>query len=158
MHPVKAIAIGLLAWPAAEIVAFFFVAAMVGFVNAVMLIVLASLAGALVLRHFSRGSQRIRTADGFIAASAWSGGMAPGLGGILLLIPGFLTTALGLIVLFPLPRRWLVAGFRRLLQNRERPPAEIGVIDLGPDEWRPLPAEKLPPSGPDAGKQGPARS
>lgn len=143
MHPVKAIAIGLLAWPAAEIVAFFCVAAAVGFAKALLLIALTSLAGVFVLRHFSGGA-RIRTAGGGFVASTWSGGLAPGVGGILLLIPGFLTSALGVVILFPASRRWLQGRFGRLFPTNRRP-ADPDVVDLAPDEWRPLPNEKLSP-------------
>ncbi len=147
MHPVRAIAIGLLAWPAAEIVAFFCVWAAVGFFNAILLIAILSFAGLFVLRHFSNGPQRFRTPDGFITAASWNGGMAPGLSGFLLLIPGFLSSALGILVLFPISRRWLLAGFHHLVAPRpQRPPADPGVVDLAPDEWRSLPGEKLPPS------------
>jgi UPF0716 protein FxsA len=145
MHPVKAIALGLLAWPAAEIVAFLCVAAAVGFVNAIVLVVLMSMAGLLVLRHFS-SSTRIETPGGFITASAWRGGMGPGLGGVFLLIPGFLTSALGVAILFPLSRRWLLARFQRLFADRPQP-ADSGVVDLAPTEWRTLPGDKLPPAG-----------
>jgi UPF0716 protein FxsA len=152
MHPVKAITIGALAWPAAEIVAFFCVAAAVGFANAILLIVLMSLAGLFVLRHFGSGTRGVRTAGGgFMAASVWSGGLAPGLGGLLLLIPGFLASALGIVILFPVSRRWLLAGFQRLFAATARRPADPDVIDLAPDEWRPLPGEKLPPGGPPPG-------
>jgi UPF0716 family protein affecting phage T7 exclusion len=155
MHPVKTIAIGLLAWPAAEIVAFFCVVAAVGFINAIILIVLMSAAGAAVLRHFgSARQQRMEAAGGFISASVWSGELAPGLTGILLLIPGFLTSVLGIAILFPLSRRWLAAGFQRLFAARERrqPPAHPDVIDLAPGEWQSLSGEKLPPSGRPAEK------
>jgi UPF0716 protein FxsA len=155
MHPLKAIAIGILAWPVAEIVAFFCVAAAVGFVTALLLVVLMSVAGVVVLRHFG-GVRRIRTADGgFIAASAWGGpGLAPALGGVLLLIPGFLTSVLAVLILFPLSRRWLAAGIGRLLAaGQRRTAAAPGVIDLAPDEWRPLPGTKLPPAGDTAEKQ-----
>ncbi len=146
MHPVKAIALGALAWPAAEIVAFFCVAAAVGFANAILLIVLMSLAGLFILRHFGSGTRRVQTADGgFMAASAWSGGLAPGLGGLLLLIPGFLASAVGIVILFPVSRRWLLTAFQRLATARR--PADPDVIDLAPNEWRPLPGEKLPPGG-----------
>jgi UPF0716 protein FxsA len=149
MHPVKAIAIGLLVWPAAEIVAFFVVAAMVGFFNAVILMVLMSIAGAAVLRHFGSGrQQRTQTPGGFISASAWSGGLAPGLGGVLLLIPGFLASALGILILFPPSRHLLAAGIHRLFAVRpQRRPADPGIVDLSPGEWQSLPGEKLPPSG-----------
>jgi UPF0716 protein FxsA len=144
MHPVKAIALGLLAWPAAEIVAFFCVAAALGFANAILLIVLMSIAGLFVLRHFSSGSTRIEAPHGFFAASAWRGGIGPGLAGIFLLIPGFLTSALGVVILFPMSRRWLLARFQRLFADRPRP-SDPGIIDLAPGEWRPLPSDKLPP-------------
>jgi UPF0716 protein FxsA len=157
MHPLKAITIGILAWPAAEIVAFFVVTAAVGFGNALLLVVLMSVAGFVILRHFG-GVRRVRTADGgFIAASALSGpGMAPGLGGLLLLIPGFLTSALAVLILFPLSRRWLTVGIGRLLtagEHQRRTAADPGVIDLAPDEWRPLSGTKLPPAGGPAENQ-----
>jgi UPF0716 family protein affecting phage T7 exclusion len=138
MHPIKTIAVALLAWPAAEIVAFFCVAAAIGFVNALLLIVLMSVAGFLVLRHFSGGTGKIEMAGGgFIAASTWNGpGLAPGLGGIL-------TGALGIAVLFPVSRRWLL-GSLRMFATRTRP-SHDDVIDLAPDEWRPLPGTTLPP-------------
>lgn len=152
MHSVKAIAIGLLAWPAAEIVVFFCVAVTIGFINAILLVVVMSLAGIFVLRHFSNGTQPIATAGGFVAASAWRGGIGPGLGGVFLLIPGFLTSALGVAILFPLSRRWLLAGFQRLFATgqRRRKATDPDVIDLTPEEWRPLPSENLPPSRPPA--------
>jgi UPF0716 protein FxsA len=147
MHPLKAVAIGLLAWPAAEIVAFFCVAAAVGFFNAIVLLVLMSVAGLLVLRHFSSGPQHIHTAGGVFVASASNGSIGPWLGGALLFIPGFLAGLAGVMVLFP-PTRWLLlAGFRHLFASRPRPVADPDVIDLAPDEWRSLPGKKLPPSG-----------
>jgi UPF0716 protein FxsA len=152
MHPVRAIAIGVLAWPAAEIVAFFCVAATLGFGNALLLIVLMSVAGLLLLRHFGGGVKEIRTPRGWVKISTWSGnfaagGLSPGLGGILLLIPGFLTSALGVAIMFPLTRRWLLAGVGRLFTTRGRKPANADVIDLAPGEWQPLPNAKLSPAG-----------
>jgi UPF0716 protein FxsA len=147
-HPIKAIALGVLAWPAAEIVAFFCVAAAIGFGNALLLIVLMSLAGLLVLRRLGSGARRIQTAGGgFIAVSTWEGtGLAPGLGGILLLIPGFLTSVLGIAVLFPISRHWLLGSFGRMFATRRPSHGHADVIDLAPDEWRPLPGTKLPPA------------
>jgi UPF0716 protein FxsA len=154
MHPIKTIAIGLLAWPAAEFAAFLCVAAAVGFVNAIVLIVMMSAAGLFVLRHFGHG-QRVETANGFMAAAAWRGDVAPGLGGVLLLIPGFISSLAGLVVLFPPSRRLLLAGLWRLFSAPRKPPAAPGVVDLAPGEWRPLPGDKLPPAGPK-GKFGPS--
>jgi UPF0716 protein FxsA len=150
MRLLKLVAIGLLAWPAAEIVAFIVVAATVGFTNALFLMLLMSFAGLFVLRHFSGDVTRFRTAGsaGVAAATLGRPGMAPGVGGILLVIPGFVTSVLGVIILLPVSRRWLLAGCRRLFAGGQRPTAP-GIIDLTPDEWRSLPGPKLPsPGGP----------
>jgi UPF0716 protein FxsA len=148
MRLIKLIAIALLAWPAAEIVAFVGVSAAVGFTNAVVLLLLMSFAGLFVLRHFSGDVTRLRSeaAAGMAAARLGRPGMAPHLGGILLFIPGFVSSLVGLIVLFPVSRRWLLAGCRRMVETGRRP-AALNVIDLAPDEWRPLPGPRLPPTG-----------
>jgi UPF0716 protein FxsA len=156
MHPVKAIAIGLLAWPAAEFIAFLVVAAAIGFLNAILLIVLMSMAGALVLRHFG-SVQQIQTAGGFVTASSWRGEMAPALGGILLMIPGFISSLAGLAVLFPLSRHLLLAGVRRAFTSARTSPASPDVVDLAPTEWRTLPDHKLPPAGTAPGKTSPGK-
>ncbi|MBO0751175.1 MAG: FxsA family protein [Bradyrhizobiaceae bacterium] len=145
MHPVKTIALAMLAWPVAEIVAFFCVVAVVGFGTAILLIVLTSLAGLFILRHFSGNAQRLRSSDGFVTASVFGGGTAPVLGGIFMLVPGFLATVLGILILLPLSRRWLLAQFQQLFAARPRP-RDPDVIDLAPEEWRSMPGEKLPPS------------
>jgi UPF0716 protein FxsA len=150
MRLLKLVAIGLLAWPAAEIVAFIVVAAAVGFTNALFLMLLMSFAGLFVLRHFSGDVARFRTAGsaGVAAATLGRPGTALGVGGILLVIPGYVTSVLGVMILLPLSRRWLLAGCRRLFAGSQRPAAP-GIIDLAPDEWRSLPGPKLPsPVGP----------
>jgi UPF0716 protein FxsA len=148
MRPFKMIAIGLLAWPVAEIAAFIFVATFVGVPTALLLMFLVSVAGLLILRHFGGGVTRLRTSAGHarIAAVNLDGtGMAPGLGGILLVIPGFITGLLGVLTLFPVSRRWLLAACRRLFAA-SRQTGSPQIIDLAPNEWRPLPGPKLPPN------------
>lgn len=149
MRLIKLVALGLLAWPAAEIVAFIFVAAVLGFANAVFLILLMSFAGVCVVRHFGGDVARLRTAAGSsITAAAWGAATAPSVGGLLLLIPGFVTSVLGIIILFPISRRWLLAGWWRMLAAG-RPPTDPKIVDLAPNEWRSLPGPKLPaPGGP----------
>jgi UPF0716 family protein affecting phage T7 exclusion len=146
MRHVKLIAIGLLAWPAVELIAFICVAAAVGFANALFVMLLLSFIGLLILRHFGGDMTRLRAAaDGtrIVAATFGGPGMAPGLGGILLLIPGFVTSVLGIVMLFPLSRRWLFAGCRRVFATSGRP-ADRNTIDLAPNEWQPLPSSQLP--------------
>jgi UPF0716 protein FxsA len=147
MRPLKAIALGLLAWPAAEIAAFIVVAMFVGVSAALLLVILTSIAGVLVLQHFGGGLARSRASAGQVGIAAVNlggTGMAFGLGGILLVIPGFISGLLGLLILFPLSRRWLLAGCRRLFAGG-RQAANPEIIDLAPNEWQPLPAPKLPP-------------
>ena len=150
MRLIKLVALGLLAWPAAEIVAFIFVAAVLGFANAVFLILLMSFAGVCVVRHFGGDVARFRTAAGNgITAAGWGAGTAPSVGGLLLLIPGFVTSVLGIIILLPISRRWLLAGWWRMLAAAGRPPTDPKIVDLAPNEWRSLPGPKLPsPGGP----------
>jgi UPF0716 protein FxsA len=143
MRLIKLVAIGLLAWPAAEIVAFIFVAAVTGFANAVFLVLLMSFAGLFVVRHFGGDVARFRTAAGIgITAETW-GRAAPSVGGLLLLIPGFISSVLGIIILLPISRRWLLAGCRRMLAAGRRA-ADPMTIDLAPNEWRSMPGPKLP--------------
>lgn len=148
MRLIKLVAAALLAWPAAEIVAFILVATAVGFANALLLIFLMSFAGLFVLRRFGGDVARFRTAaaGGVATATLSRPEMAPSVAGILLLIPGFVTSLLGFIILLPVSRRWLLAACRRLWAA-ERRPAQPGVIDLAPDEWQALPGPKLPPAG-----------
>lgn len=148
MRSVRIIAMGLLAWPAAEILAFVLVAAVMGVSSAFFLLILISLSGLLVLRHFSGGVARLRAAAGQvkIAAIALDGtAMAPAAAGILLLIPGFISGVVGVLVLFPVTRQWLLAACRQMLAT-DRRPAPQGVIDLAPGEWQPLTGPKLPPA------------
>src|SRR5258707_9649641 len=152
MRVLKLIGIGFPAWPAVEIVAFVCVAAVLGFANAVLLLLLMSFAGLFVLRHFSGDVTRFRAAGaaGIAAAPLDRPGMAPGLGGILLLIPGFVTSMLGLVMLFPVSRRWLLAGCRRVFAaGRGRAPPDI--IYLSPNEWRPPPGPRFPPANSTSG-------
>ena len=146
MRSVKMIAMGLLVWPATEIAAFIFVAILLGVSAAFFLMILVSFAGLLVLRHFGGGTRRFRGVTGHTITMVPPDGtgMAPWVSGILLLIPGFITGLLGILTLFPLSRRWLAAGCRRLLAPK-RQAAGPEIVDLAPNEWRPLPGPKLPP-------------
>jgi hypothetical protein len=99
MQLVKWIATGLLVLPLAEFVAFVLVASQVGFIKALVLVILISFLGVLVLRHAGTGEvTRLRTAAGRgefrgIAASGPAAGTA--LGGILMVNQGFSPSAPG---------------------------------------------------------------
>jgi UPF0716 protein FxsA len=148
MHPLKMIALGLLVLPAAEIAAFMFLAILIGFWATFGLLILISLAGMLILRRVGSGAvTRLQTAAGkakVTGVTLDSAGMATTLGGIFLVIPGFITGLLGAMVIFPMSRHWILTGLQRLI-SADRRSTGPQIIDLAPDEWQPLPEPKLPP-------------
>jgi UPF0716 protein FxsA len=152
----KRIAIALLLLPAAEVLAFLVVVWAIGFLPALGLMLLTSLAGSLVLRRVGRGRfGRLGTAlrRRQIAEMAASGGdLLLVLGGILLLLPGFITDVIGAgLLIGPLRRLFgakLAQALRRPKRRPKPPPGGPGaVIDLEPDEWRAIPDRKRPKSG-----------
>lgn len=129
MNVAKWLLIALLALPLAELAALIAVVMTLGLLWAVMLQAASSLAGLLVLRH-AGGTHvsRVRSALGqgsITALTADGTGSLTLLAGILLLIPGFITDAVGLLLLFG-------AALRRPPAR----PAGDGVIDLAPEQWR----------------------
>jgi UPF0716 protein FxsA len=144
MNVAKWLLLALLALPFMELAAFVAVAAAIGFAWALTLVLATSLAGALVLRqaggsHIAR--VRVALGDGsFAALQADSRGFLILLAGILLLIPGFITDVVGLLLLIAPLRQALGAALGR------RSPATRGdgVVDLEPEQWRHLPDPALP--------------
>src|SRR6516162_3199484 len=143
MSLVKWTLIGLLVLPAAELVAFFLVAALIGWLWAAGLFIATSIAGALLLRRFGRADlDRLRTAfarDGVRALHLETPGMATMVGGMLLIFPGFITDLLGAALLLPAVRRWAAAKFATFARSSRRTPRDDGVIELEPGEWHQIP-------------------
>lgn len=142
---VKWIIIAILLLPLAEIAAFALVAAILGFLWALILMLATSLAGFLVLRRAGRGRIarfRVAVADTDVAGiQANTGGFLTVLAGLLLFLPGFLTDLVGAALLIGPVRRWCGRTFR--LWVRRRNPGNRSVIDLAPGEWEQLPDPKL---------------
>src|SRR6516225_3249270 len=143
MALVKWTLIGLLVLPAAEFVAFFLVAALIGWLWAAGLFIATSIAGVLLLRRFGRADlDRLRTAfarDGVRALHLDTPGVATMVGGILLIFPGFITDLLGAALLLPAVRRWAAAKFATLARSSRRTPRDDRVIELEPGEWHQIP-------------------
>jgi len=144
MNVAKYLLLAVLLLPAAELAAFIAVAAAIGFLWALALVAAGSFAGALILRHAGGNHiARVRVAmdnGGFSALQADGAGVATLLAGILLLIPGFITDALALVLLAAPLRRYLGAAVRRGPHRR----APDGVVDLEPEQWRRVPDPALP--------------
>ena len=143
----KRIAIALLLLPAAELVVFLLVVWAIGLWAALGLMILTSVAGGMLLRRAGRPRRsQVRAAmDRGRAprAAARSGGPAVALGGILLLLPGFITDLLGAGLLLRPIRSRLTAALGRAIGV----PAATGadaILDLTPDEWRALPDQPRP--------------
>jgi len=141
MNVAKWLLLAVLALPLAELAVFIAVAASIGFAWAFLLVLATSLAGALVLRHAGGNHiARIRVAmnqglgeGSFTALQADGSGGLILLAGILLLIPGFITDVVGLLLLIA-----------TLLRRGPPPERGDGVVDLPPDEWRRVPDPALP--------------
>ena len=104
----------LIAWPAVEILVFIEVGHAIGWLLAVVVLLGTSVLGAQMLRIQSRTAiERVSVAisEHRAPARAAIDGLLGFLGGILLVIPGFVTDALGALLLLPptraLTRRWL---------------------------------------------------
>ena len=140
MNVAKWVLLAVLALPFAELAAFVAVAATIGFAWALLLVVATSLAGGVLLRHAGGNHiarMRVALGGGNISALQADGtGSLVLLAGFLLLIPGFITDAIGaLLLLVPLG-----AALRR------GPPAHSpdGVVDLEPEQWHQVPDPSLP--------------
>lgn len=143
MSLVKWTLIGLLVLPAAELFAFFLMAALIGWLWAAGLFIATSIVGVLLLRRFGRADlDRLRTAfarDGIRALHLETPGMATMLGGILLIFPGFITDLLGAALLLPAVRRWAATKFATFARSSRHTPRDDGVIELEPGEWHQIP-------------------
>lgn len=160
MNVAKWLLLAILALPVAELVVFIVVAASIGFGLALVLVLTTSLAGGLLLRHAGGNHiARVRVAmnEGlnqgrFTAIQADSAGAATLFAGILLLVPGFITDVLAVLLLIAPLRRVLAGGF-----THGPPPRRAdGVVDLEPEQWQRVPDPGLPhPHSPD--RRGPEK-
>jgi UPF0716 protein FxsA len=144
MNVAKWLLLALLALPLAELAAFVAVAATIGFLWALALVLAGSFAGGLVLRHAGGNHiARVRVAldqGSFTSVQSDGSGAVILLAGILLLIPGFITDAVGLLLLIGPLRRALFGMFTGAAPPRRAD----GVVDLEPEQWRRVPDPTLP--------------
>lgn len=140
--------LALLAWPLVEIGLFVVIGGRIGLWATLSWVVLSAALGILVLRHEAeRGTMRLRDGLGALRQRdqilAAGQGMFRMLAGLLLILPGFLTDALGLILLLPPVQAALAARMTQgvtVVDGTARPAAyEAEVIEA---EW-----EEVPPPG-----------
>ena len=134
----------LLALPFTELAAFIAVSAFIGFGWALVLILAGSSGGLLILRHAGGNHiERVRVALGhgdFTALQVDSSAGLVLLAGILLLIPGFITDFLAVLLLC---RRCAVSPPTHSKLRATRHDRDA-VIDLAPEQWHKVPDPSLP--------------
>lgn len=146
---VKWILIALLGLPVAEIGVFILVAANIGLVWALGLVLATTIAGLVILRMAGRG--RFAVFRSTVAENGISGiearmdvdpdGFFIVLGGILLVLPGFITDVVGVFLLCVPIRHWSQRQFHRTSERQK--PSRNGVIDLAESEWQRMPERNL---------------
>jgi UPF0716 protein FxsA len=138
MSLVKWTFIGVILLPLGEIAVFIAIALTIGWLWTAVLFVATSAVGVLVLKRMGRGDlDRFRTAvgaGGIRTIHLDTPGLAPIIGGILLVLPGFITDLAGALLFIPPVRRWVRASIGRARKKR-RAARDPSVIDLAPDEW-----------------------
>lgn len=124
--------------PLLEIYLFIEVGDQVGALNTVALVVLTAVIGVVLLRWQGVKTlmrARERMAAGELPAQQMLEGMLLAVGGILLLVPGFFTDAIGFALLIPPLRRGIyhLVKARAVVvnanQRRRQPPGQGDVID-----------------------------
>ena len=137
--------IGLGAWLLGEVAAFAIVVHLVGLAGAILIGLLTSLAGASMLRRVglaAAGNLRRVMAGAPSAAPLQQATMVDGtlsaLAAVLLILPGFLSDAVGFVLAAPAVRQWVGGRFggesagSGSSARRQTP----DVIDLAPQDWR----------------------
>ena len=145
---VKWILTGVLALPVAELGVFILVATSIGLGWALLIMLATSVAGFMVLRW--AGYRRIalfRSVSGGGISGIEAGieanpdGFMVILGGILLVLPGFITDVIGALLLLGPVRNWCATALRRPAGLREQP--KKAVVDLDAGEWQEVPDRQL---------------
>lgn len=130
----------LIGWVLAEVVALILVVKLVGFGGAVLLSVASSLIGILILRRLGIDAARhLRTALTGKASTEGQvlDGSLAALGALLLIVPGFVSDVLGLLLAAPSGRQYVMLrlGVRVTRESRSAPDPRPDVIDLSPADW-----------------------
>jgi UPF0716 protein FxsA len=142
-HPLWLALIGILVMPFVEFAAFFWVAGRIGFFPALVVLVATSFLGASLLRRqgglaFARVAAAFRRGEAPHGAARDSFLLA--LGGVLMILPGFVSDAIGFALMLPsLVRSWQEEGRAPATRPRDAAPGPRpsagGVIDLDRGEW-----------------------
>jgi len=131
--------LAIFAWLSIELAAFVAVVNEIGFVGALFLGFLTSMAGFALLRRSGVGAlahlQRA-AAGGQPPQGAMLDGLLGAIAALLLILPGFASDLVGLALAAPSVRQTLAGRFGGVSHPRpSRPSGRPEIIDLAPGEW-----------------------
>lgn len=148
----RLIALSFLALPLVEIALFILVGRAIGLFPTLALVILAAIAGGLLLRQQGLGviaRLRNNVNAGTIPGRTMFDAMLIGLAAIFLVLPGFLSDIVALVLLIPAVRGWLfsaLAGrvrvvetttsYRRYDDGPDARDIEVKAIELKDEDWR----------------------
>jgi len=141
--------IGVLAFFAAEISAFVAVAEQIGFLWAFLLLIVVSALGPFIVRRVGFGvltHTRDRLSRGEVPTRELLDGLVVLLGGVMICIPGFVTDALGLLLMIGPVRHLLIRTSGRRLARR--------VQTIRASRWRVIDARVRTPRDDDPPRPG----
>ena len=136
----KLVMLIFLALSLAELVTFALVVSAIGVFNAIFALLATSVLGLFLLARAGRNAlERMTLAltrqDPAAIRTSPSAALSV-LGGVLLALPGFITDAIGLLLLIP----WIQRGVAGALAKRT---AQTDVIDLKHGEWQRVPEKRI---------------
>ena len=147
---------GVLLAIAAEITAFWVVAGQIGFLSALALLIVVSAFGPFIVRRVGLGvlaHTRERVQQGEAPTRELFDGLVVLIGGVMIVVPGFIGDVLGLLLMIGPVRHLVIRLFsHRLARRLQRSgPGRGQVINVRarprPDDFPPLPGPPLPGSG-----------
>lgn len=127
--------------PVIEIALFVLIGQAIGFWPTVAGILVIALIGSAIIRHQGvslLAEIRATMGRGALPARALADAMLVGIAGVLMVVPGYFTDALGLLLLIPALRRWLygLLGRRLGLAGGAEPRGGPRTIELDGEDFR----------------------
>jgi UPF0716 protein FxsA len=149
---IRFLPIGLLLLPLVEIALFIVVGRAIGLLPTLALVILAAIVGAMLLRQQGLGviaRLRSNVSAGTVPGRTVFDAMLIGLAALFLVLPGFLSDVVALLLLVPGVRGWIFATlarnvrvvdttttYRRYADPEDPRLGRPTVIDLDDDKWR----------------------
>ena len=140
--PLLLTAVGL--WLVSEFVALWVVVHLVGWLGAIALGLVSTLAGIAILRRLGAGALRHlgKAMEGVPAQGNMLDGVLTAVGAVLLILPGFVSDLAGLALAAPSLRQWIARRFGGPAPGRR--PRSPDVIDLAPEDWAAIDKPRRP--------------